>query len=180
MQDFALYKWFRNIPIAKKLYFTTGIMALLIAIELFSLWFSVNTLSSVRAYVGAEGLYAKAQKNAVYSLRKYERYHELRHYFAFQNFLKVNMGDHKTRIELEKNTPDLDRARQGFIEARNHPSDVDGMIMLFKRFDEISYIRKAIEIWGAADELVAKLVPVGDAIHREIASGHPDQARIGL
>ncbi len=58
----SLFRRFRNISIAKKLYFTVGIMALLIAIELVMLFFSINTLSSVRAYVGGEGLYSKAQK----------------------------------------------------------------------------------------------------------------------
>jgi hypothetical protein len=56
MKRFFLLKWFRDIPIARKLYFTVGIMALLIGVELFTLFFSIDTLSSVRAYVGGEGL----------------------------------------------------------------------------------------------------------------------------
>ena len=54
-----MFRWFKDISIAKKLYFTVGIMALLIAIELIVLFFSINTLSSVRAYVGGEGLWSK-------------------------------------------------------------------------------------------------------------------------
>jgi hypothetical protein len=71
-----LFRWFKNISIAKKLYFTVGIMALLIAIELMVLLFSINTLSSVRAYVGGEGLWSKAQKDALYQLLKYARTHD--------------------------------------------------------------------------------------------------------
>jgi hypothetical protein len=56
MRCFFLFRWFKNVSIAKKLYFTVGIMALLIGVELFALFFSLNTLSSVRAYVGGEGL----------------------------------------------------------------------------------------------------------------------------
>ena len=59
MRKTFLFKWFRNVSIAKKLYFTVGIMALLIALELVVLFFSINTLSSVRAYVGGEGLWSK-------------------------------------------------------------------------------------------------------------------------
>src|ERR1700685_836036 len=62
----TIYRWFRDTSIAKKLYFTVGIMALLIAIELFVLFFSINTLSSVRAYVGGEGLWSQAQKRGLY------------------------------------------------------------------------------------------------------------------
>jgi hypothetical protein len=54
MNKFFLFRWFKDVPIAKKLYFTVGIMALLISVELFALFFSLNTLSSLRAYVGAK------------------------------------------------------------------------------------------------------------------------------
>ena len=59
-----LFSWqkLRDISIKKKLYFIVGTMAVLIAIELITLWFAIHTLSSVRAFVGAEGLWSKAQK----------------------------------------------------------------------------------------------------------------------
>src|SRR6516164_11337570 len=65
---YLLYRRFRNVSIARKLYFTVGIMALLIGVELFVLLFCLNTLSSLRAYVGGEGLWSKAQKDAVFHL----------------------------------------------------------------------------------------------------------------
>src|ERR1043165_5274367 len=91
--------WFKNISIAKKLYFAVGIMALLIAIELFTLWFAVSTLSSVRAFVGGEGLWSKGQKDAVYYLQKYGHTHNTEDYLRFLTFMKVPQGDHKTRME---------------------------------------------------------------------------------
>ena len=57
---FLLYRRFRDISIARKLYFTVGTMALLIGVELFVLLFCLNTLSSLRAYVAGEGLWSKA------------------------------------------------------------------------------------------------------------------------
>src|SRR5215469_9456113 len=96
------FRWFKNVSIARKLYFTVGIMALLIAIELMVLFFSINTLSSVRAYVGGEGLWSKAQKGALYQLLKYSRTHDELDYIKFQSFMKVNEGDHLARIELSK------------------------------------------------------------------------------
>ena len=69
-----LYRWFKNVSIARKLYFTVGTMALLIGVELFVLLFSLNTLSSLRAYVGGEGLWSKAQKDAVFHLVPIRRF----------------------------------------------------------------------------------------------------------
>src|SRR3954471_22841699 len=102
MKNFFLFKWLRNISIAKKLYFTVGIMALLIATELGTLMFSIRTLSAVRAYVGAEGLWSKAQKDAAYSLQKYARTHNENDFRDYRNFLKVPLGDRKDRLELQK------------------------------------------------------------------------------
>jgi PAS domain S-box-containing protein len=178
MKGFSLFKWFRNVSIAKKLYFTVGIMATLIAIELGALIFSINTLSSVRAYVSGEGLWSKAQKDAMYHLLRYSRSYDEADYQKFKEFMKVPGGDHKTLVELAKKNPDMNIARQGFIEGRNHKDDVDGMINLFTRFNSISYINKAITIWGQADPLVAKFIPIGEQLHKEINSLHPSPEKI--
>ncbi len=120
----SAFSWYRNVSIAKKLYFTVGIMALLIAVELFVLIFSINTLSSVRAYVGGEGLWSKAQKDAIYQLLKYAHTHDEADYTRFQDFMRVNQGDHKARMELSKPSPDMAIARQGLADgvefARRH------------------------------------------------------------
>jgi PAS domain S-box-containing protein len=178
MKGVSLFKWFRNVSIAKKLYFTVGIMATLIAIELGALIFSINTLSAVRAYVSGEGLWSKAQKDAMYQLLKYSRSHSEADYEKFKEFMKVPRGDHKTLSELGKKNPDMNIARQGFIEGRNHKDDVQGMINLFTRFNSISYINKAITIWSQADPLVAEFIPIGEQLHKEINSPQPSHDKI--
>jgi len=178
MKNFLVIKWLRNVSIAKKLYFTVGIMALLIAIELITLMFAINTLSSVRAYVGGEGLWSKAQKDAIFHLEKYGYTWKEQDYVEFQNFMKVPDGDHVARMELQKQYPNMDIARQGFIAGRNHPQDVDGMINLFRRFHDISYISKAIDIWTKADNKRIQLFPIAENLHKEISSSNPDQKKI--
>ncbi len=178
MKGVSLFKWFRNVSIAKKLYFTVGIMATLIALELGALIFSINTLSSVRAYVSGEGLWSKAQKDAMYQLLRYSRTHDEADYEKFKEFMKVSGGDHKTLVELNKPNPDMEVARQGFIEGRNHKDDVDGMIKLFTRFNRIYYINKAIKAWAAADSSVTEFIPIGEQLHKEINSLHPSPEKI--
>jgi PAS domain S-box-containing protein len=180
MKGGSLFKWFKNISIAKKLYLTVGLMATLIAIELGALVFSIQTLSSVRAYVSGEGLWSKAQKDAMYQLLRYSRTHNEADYEKFKEFMKVPGGDHKTLVELAKENPDMNIARQGFIEGRNHPEDVSGMITLFTRFNRISYINKAIEIWSKADPLVAEFLPIGEQLHAEINSPDPSPEKINI
>lgn len=169
---------FRNISIAKKLYFVVGIMALLIAAELFILFFSLNTLSSVRAFVAGEGLWSKAQKNAFYNLQKYARTFDQDDYLAFQSAMSVPLGDHKTLVELMKKNPDLEVAREGFLEGRNHPHDIDGMIELFRRFHNIYYIDKALKIWVTADSTIAQIIPISKRLHAEINKEVPSEDEI--
>ena len=178
MQSFFLFRWFKNISIAKKLYFTVGIMALLIGVELFALFFSLNTLSSVRAYVGGEGLWSKAQKDAVFHLYKYGVSRNDEDYRLFQEFMKVPIGDGKTRKELHRATPDMAVARRGFLEGRNHPDDIEGMIELFRNFSNVSYIARAIAIWGEAEPIALQLIPIGEELRDEITSAAPSQDKI--
>jgi signal transduction histidine kinase/ActR/RegA family two-component response regulator len=165
----------KNTSIARKLYFTVGIMAVLVAIELSTLFFAVNTLSSVRSYVEGEGLWSKAQKDAVYHLRIYTFSHDEKDYRQFLEFLEVPLGDKKARIELAKVNPDFEAARRGFIEGRNHPDDVDGMINLIRRFHDIYYIHSAFVIWGQAEEKMEQLIPLGDKLHSMISTKSASQ-----
>jgi signal transduction histidine kinase len=153
-------------------------MALLIVIELLTLWFAIHTLSSVRALVGAEGLWSKAQKDAVYQLGKYHRTHDEADYKAFQKFMSVPLGDHKTRMELLKANPDLEIARQGFLEGRIHSNDIDGMINLLRRFHNVTYIKKAIGYWTEGDSLISELIPLGEKLYHEISSASPSTEKL--
>jgi len=166
----------RDISVTKKLYFIVGTMAVLIAAELVTLWFSMETLSSVRAFVGGEGLWSKSQKDASYHLREYNITHDEKHYRAFQGFMQVPLGDHKTLVELSKPEPDLEMARQGFLEGRIHPDDIDGMINLIQRFHSVYYINEAVKIWTKADSIIGKLIPLGERMRAEINSNNPSQA----
>ncbi|MDF2192279.1 ATP-binding protein [Paraflavitalea sp. CAU 1676] len=178
MKGISIVRRIRDVSIKKKLYFTVGIMALLIAIELCALFFSINTLSSVRAYVNGEGLWSKAQKDAMYQLLKYGRTRNDSDYVQFQEFMKVPLGDHRALVEMQKPEPDNEITREGLIAGRNHPDDVDGMITLFRRFHKNRYINKAIGAWTAADSLVPGFIVIGDQLHQEINSVNPSDERI--
>jgi PAS domain S-box-containing protein len=135
-------------------------------------------LSGVRAYVSGEGLYSKAQKDAVIHLVRYAHSHAESDYDAFRTALAVPMGDRQARLELEKPQPDLAVVYQGFIAGRNDPNDVENLATLFRRFRRFSYMTKAIAIWTQGDVLIARLRRLGDGLHASIASGSADPASV--
>lgn len=176
----AFIRMWKNISVAKKLYAVVGLMAFLIAIELFTLLFAMNTLSAVRAFVMGEGLWTKAQKDAVHSLYQYALYGDEKHYVEFHNHLEVNQGDHYARIELSKPNFDYEVVRDGFLQGKNHPDDIDGMIKLLLRAHQISYIHTAIVAWTEADALLAELRDVAEEINAMVKAGGKDSMEMTL
>ncbi|HXR58600.1 MAG TPA: EAL domain-containing protein [Burkholderiales bacterium] len=139
---------------------------------------SMETLSAGRAYVAGEGLWSKAQKDAVHHLLYYARSFDERYWQRYQQSIAVPLGDRKAREALERAEPDYAAARAGFIEGRNHPDDVDSMARLFVRFRQVNYVSKAIAIWTEGDQRIAELRAIAARLHGEI-QGARDPRRIG-
>ena len=162
---FGLMGWLQDLSIRKKLYLLVGILVLNLVTVISLSILGLSTLSQVRAYVGGEGLWAKAQKNAVYSLSKYAVSGRDKDYQDYLRHLRTPLGDRKARMELSKPEPDLAVSDQGFLDGQNHPEDVRGMAMLFRRFHRFELIAKAIRIWGEADAALLQLQQLGDGFH---------------
>jgi diguanylate cyclase (GGDEF)-like protein/PAS domain S-box-containing protein len=149
---------------------------LAIVVLLVVLWsVSMDILSATRAYVGGESLWSKAQKDAVFYLNRYAGTRSEADYKRYLEAIKIPLGDRKAREELERTQPNLELARQGFIEGRNHPDDVPGMIWLFRRFRNVSYIDRAIAIWAEGDRYIVDLTAAAERLHASVASGHGDE-----
>jgi methyl-accepting chemotaxis protein len=157
--------------ISQRLYLILGIMILLMSAELTALWFTVSTLSAVRAYVGAEGLWSKAQKDAIYQLEVYGRTGNEKYYRNYQAFLRVPLGDRQTRLEMAKPNPDYIKELQGFTLVLNHPNDMPGMISLFQRFHQVGYISQALADWEKGDTLLLRIGTLGARLHDEVRTG---------
>ncbi|HSV52336.1 MAG TPA: sensor domain-containing diguanylate cyclase [Burkholderiaceae bacterium] len=148
-------------------------VAIVAALFLFANY-SIGVMSAARAYVGGEGLWSKAQKEAVYALSRYCTDRDPREYEIFKEALLVSLGDRQARLELEKPDPDLQVAAAGFLQGRNHPDDVDGMIRLFRSFRRVPEIDKAIAIWAQGDVHIDQLIALGDKVHTAMEAGTLD------
>lgn len=153
-----MFKPWKHISVSKKLYAVFGLMAVLIASELFTLLFAMEVLSSVRAFVHGEGLWSKAQKDAVYNLLRFSETFEHKYFEEYKLNLKIPLGDHEARLELMQNNPNTSLVTQKFIQGEMHSDDIPGVISLIQRFHEVSYINHALEIWAKADMLLDELM----------------------
>ena len=140
--------------------------------------FSFGLLSSTRAYVGGESLWSKAQKDAVFHLQKFAGSHDPEDLRQFRAGIAIPLGDHDARVEMNKPKPDFEMVRQGFLRGGNHPDDIEGMVDLYRRFEWVSFMQRAIHAWEAGDLYIAKLDEAGTLLQLEIASPTPSPEKI--
>ncbi|MEO8673020.1 MAG: EAL domain-containing protein [Tahibacter sp.] len=135
---------------------------------------STDVLSSLRAYVGGEGLWTNSQKQATSLLERYSFTADEADYRSFLRAIDVPLGDTLARLELEKQQPDLALVRYGFQRGRNDNADLPGMIRLYRNSAWLPGVARAIAIWGEADRAIAELDAIGAEIHRRVGTGEAD------
>ncbi len=145
---------FLSLPASRKLIIVLWLFLLVVICLLILSYEIIGSLSSLRAYVEGEGLWSKAQKQAVHNLVRYASSHSEQDFRAYENALQTPLGDRKARLELEKPSPDLKIVYDGFIQGRNSPDDVAGMATLFRRFHNQKHMSAAISIWMEGDSLI--------------------------
>lgn len=130
---------------------------------------SLSAISSLRAYVNAEGLWSKAERQSIAELHRYGGSHSPVDYERFERELAVPLGDKQARLALEQAHPDTERATAGFIAGRNDPQDVPGMIRVFRLFHRgWPLIAHAVDCWTRGDALIAELEAIGDGLHTTV------------
>lgn len=145
------------------------------ALAIVALSFAVA--SGVRAYVGAESQWSKGQKDAVYAITRYLHTGDATARAAFESAIAMPLGDRRARLEMLKPDYDAVAVYQGFLAGGVQADDIPEMIFLFRNFQRIGFLARAIEIWTAADACVQELMAVADEIERAEAAGKLGETR---
>ena len=130
----------------------------------------MQVLSGVRAYVGGEGLYSKAQKEAVVSLARYSLTHAEEDYRKYQKAIAVPLGDRAARLALSKEVPDIAAARAGLIAGQTDEADLGPVIFLFRYGRWFGPMKHAVELWIRGDAYVAEIDRIARQLHDGPAS----------
>jgi PAS domain S-box-containing protein len=173
--------WFRNRSITTKLTATllvyVGLVLALLAITVAAL----NVTTAVRGYIRGEGLWSKAQRDAVYYLMLYAQSGADEDFRRYQAAVAIPQGVHRARLELAKPQYDREVIADAFLAAGLSPSDVQPMIDLYRGFSDVSYLARAIELWTQADALLPELQAAANDLRREIQKGTlPIEQRLAL
>src|SRR5258708_11418947 len=138
---------------------------------------SLETLSSVRAYVGGEGMWSKGQKDAIHFISLYSQTGDEQFFERFKSAVAVPLADRAAGYALEQRPPELNAAGDGLLGGGNHPDDIPAMIWLFRYFQDVPYMATAIKHWRATDPFLDQLTSLGDVIHEDFASGSSTAGR---
>src|SRR3989344_6645446 len=117
--------WLRKLSVRNKFSIIIILILFILLFGLVNFWIGLKIMSSIRAYVGGEGLWSKAQKEATNNLIKYATSFDEVDYNSYLTFLQVPLGDKQARLELNKENPNMEVVRAGFIKGGNHPEDID-------------------------------------------------------
>jgi diguanylate cyclase (GGDEF)-like protein len=131
---------------------------------------SIELLSTIRAWVGGEGLYSKGQKNATYYLSQYTLSHSEEDFRLYQAAIAFPLGDWQARLALQRRPVDIRAVRAGFLEGGSDPADIDSIIMVFRLFGNLGPVRRAIDIWTEGDAYTLQICALADRAHPADAS----------
>src|SRR5438270_9492527 len=168
----------QRLPVAKRLLIIVGVFVAIVVCVFALGILRAEILSGVRAYVGGEGLWSKAEKRAVLSLTEYG---ESRNEADFQQYLReiaVPIGDKQARLQLQLPHPDMKLVREGLVQGRNSADDVENLAFVFRHFRRFGYMAQAIEIWTEGDGYIDQIRVLADELHREVQSRHADPVKV--
>ncbi len=126
-------------------------------------------IDTLRAYVAAEGHYAKAQKDAAFALQSYAFSGDPAAFARFNELLSVPLGAARAREAMEREEVSAHEAYEGLIDGRNHRNDVPAMVWLFRLFGDTALFRPALENWREADQQVNELDFLGRELHWKLS-----------
>jgi diguanylate cyclase (GGDEF)-like protein/PAS domain S-box-containing protein len=139
---------------------------------------SMDILLATRSYSEGESLWSKGQKRAVFYLLRYTETRSPADFQQYKVSVAVPKGDEKARIELLKPHPDEAIAWQGFVEGRNHPDEIERMIMLFRRFKDLWYMREIIELWTEGDFYVSQVIDIAEELNARVIADDVTEAEM--
>jgi signal transduction histidine kinase/CheY-like chemotaxis protein len=133
----------------------------------------LDTVRGVRAFVGAEGLWSKHQKDASHSLLKFARSTDPADFDAFRQHQGLIQDLERSRLELDQPVFDRQFVTEAFVGLGIDRRDVPSMIRLYRRFASQQQVAAAIDIWIDGDEMIEQLDGVAEELRTAVQTAAP-------
>ncbi|HWH39489.1 MAG TPA: EAL domain-containing protein [Usitatibacter sp.] len=149
-----------------------GIVVLLLALTVYS----VQLLGAGRAFVAAEGVWSKAQKDAVHQLSRYAVDRSEDSYHAFVRSMEILDNDRRARVEMEKSEPDMAVVREALLKGGVHPSEIEGLISMYQTLRSFGPMEYTLSLWKRSDLALDELRRLGERVRASPGPLAPTEA----
>jgi diguanylate cyclase (GGDEF)-like protein len=130
---------------------------------------SIDIMSSLRAYIGAESVWSKGEKDATFFLHLYaETGDEVlyqRHAEAMEGLLHLR----RARDILDRTQTDMHTAEDELVLGGFARSDVVSAAWVYRIFRHVSYLQDAMDLWKHSDVHMDKLQEVAGRLHHRFS-----------
>lgn len=127
---------------------------------------SIDIMSSLRAYIGAESVWSKGEKDAIFLLHLYaERGDEAlyeQHLEAMDGLAHLR----RARQILDSPAAVMGMAENELVMGGFARPDVTSAAWVYRIFRNVSYLRDAMDLWKQSDPRMDELKQVADDLHR--------------
>ncbi|MBX2906581.1 MAG: HAMP domain-containing histidine kinase [Taibaiella sp.] len=122
-------------------------------------FYTLKTLSGLRAAMTGESMYSKGEKDATLYLLAYIQTRQAEYDHLFRDAIDVPVSDNIARTAL-MNGYSEDTIKKYFIEGKNNPKDVEDMIWAFDKVFRYNLADEALRAWTSADTILERLLEI--------------------
>jgi signal transduction histidine kinase len=163
-------EYLRRLTIAQKFYMIIGAISVLLVFEVAALWFALDTVSAIRAYIGGNSAWSRAQKQSLNDMLTYASSFRESDYTNALAHLTTPLSDEVALKELQKPSFSREAARTALLQGSNAPSDVDAMISVYRRLSWLPPLQRATRLWEEANLALHQQIAIGGELHALIQS----------
>lgn len=129
-------------------------------------YFTINLLSSTRAYINGESHYSRSHKNASRNLLLYLYSEDPTYFKKFEEQIHITIKDSVARVMLNQNK-DKASIRKVLLSAGNSDNDIDDFLFMRNKLHYLPFLTLTFAQWKDSDELVGQLHSLGLRIKTE-------------
>lgn len=152
------------------------IVLLMMAMNLFSL----NVLSTARAYAASESSWSKGQRDAIYFLERYSHTRNPKDYYAYVKGISVQQAYRDARVAMDAPIPDREQAVRGILNGGSEAEDISGIYYAFTLLRNVGSFKDAIDAWEETDRYLRTLPIVARRLRQGILLNNIDEEEIAI
>lgn len=152
----------------------------LVALGMLGAWLVLEIQASVTAYVNAEGLWSKMQKQSVLAMYRYSGSGDPRDLAEARRTLRTPLQDLALRQALDRDPPDVAAAYRHARAAGNRPEDLDRLIWVYRLLADAPYLRDSVRAWRRTDADLRTLADTADELEARWRKGTPDATEVAV